>query len=75
MAQKHITVSLDEEFIERLRDCSAATGYHISALAEAGLLAEIGKLQFQNGGPFPPRPRKKLERGGRTGCRRQPMTA
>jgi hypothetical protein len=81
MARRLMQISLDAEIMERVRDCSACTGYPISRIAEMGLIGELAKLESQYG-KFPARPRKRLVGGNPPGWnspgvagRRAPMVA
>jgi hypothetical protein len=60
--------------MEKVRNCSAATGYPVSRLVEVGLIDQLEKLEAEHGA-FPQRVHRRLPGGPVPGGqeRRSPM--
>lgn len=62
-----ITVHLDHEWAERLKNAAHGMGYHsVADFLQITLVVQVGGLehQFNNGEPFPPRPTLTQKIGG-----------
>jgi hypothetical protein len=54
--RERVTVALPREMVERARNSVHWTpGATLAALVEAGIAAELERLEMENGGPFKPR--------------------